>query len=40
MDLADTGGTVTLISGLVILAGVLGVVLPMLPGLLLARSAR
>jgi uncharacterized protein YqgC (DUF456 family) len=36
MDLADTGGTVTLISGLVILAGVLGVVLPMLPGLLLA----
>jgi uncharacterized protein YqgC (DUF456 family) len=36
MDLTDTGGTVTLISGLVILAGILGVLIPVLPGLLLS----
>ncbi len=35
MDLTDSGSTVTLISGLAVLAGVLGVVVPVLPGLLL-----
>jgi uncharacterized protein YqgC (DUF456 family) len=35
MDLNDTGGTVTLISGVVILVGILGVLIPVLPGLLL-----
>jgi len=35
MDVTDTGGTVTLISALVILAGILGVLIPVLPGLLL-----
>jgi hypothetical protein len=33
VDLADNGSTVTLISGLLILGGVLGVVVPVLPGL-------
>jgi uncharacterized protein YqgC (DUF456 family) len=36
MDLSERGGIVTLISAVVILAGILGVVLPVLPGLLLA----
>ena len=35
MDLADSGTTVNLVAGLVILVGVLGVVLPVVPGLLL-----
>ena len=35
MDLTETGTTVTLISGLAILVGVLGVLIPVLPGLLL-----
>ena len=35
MDLTDTGTTVTVIAGVAILAGVLGVVIPVLPGLLL-----
>jgi uncharacterized protein YqgC (DUF456 family) len=35
MDLADTGTTVTVIAGLAIGLGVLGVVIPVLPGLLL-----
>jgi uncharacterized protein len=35
MDLTDTGGSITLVSALVILAGILGVVIPVLPGLLL-----
>jgi hypothetical protein len=35
VDLSDSGSTVTLISGLAVLAGVLGVVVPVLPGLLL-----
>ncbi|WP_189078726.1 DUF456 domain-containing protein [Mangrovihabitans endophyticus] len=35
MDLSDTGATITLISGLVVLTGVLGVVIPLLPGLVL-----
>jgi hypothetical protein len=35
VDLTDSGSTVTLISGLAVLAGVLGVVVPVLPGLLL-----
>ncbi|GAA0810058.1 DUF456 domain-containing protein [Spirilliplanes yamanashiensis] len=35
MDLTDTGSTVTLLSGLAVLVGVLGVVIPVLPGLLL-----
>ncbi|KHD76198.1 DUF456 domain-containing protein [Actinoplanes utahensis] len=35
MDLSDTGTTVTVISGLVILTGVVGVLVPVLPGLLL-----
>jgi hypothetical protein len=36
VDLSDTGTTVTLISGLLIALGVLGVLLPVLPGLVLA----
>ena len=35
MDLGDSGTTVTLIAGVAILAGVLGVLIPVLPGLLL-----
>lgn len=35
MDLADTGATVTLLSGVAIAVGVFGVVIPVLPGLLL-----
>jgi uncharacterized protein YqgC (DUF456 family) len=35
MDLTDTGTAVTVISGLAILVGVLGVMIPVLPGLLL-----
>ena len=35
MDLTDSGTTVNLVAGVVILAGVLGVVIPVLPGLLL-----
>ena len=35
MDLSDTGAAVTLISGLVIVTGVIGVLVPVLPGLLL-----
>lgn len=35
MDLSDSGSTVTVISGVAIVAGVLGVLIPILPGLLL-----
>ena len=35
MDLSDSGGTITVISAVVILVGILSVVLPPLPGLLL-----
>jgi uncharacterized protein YqgC (DUF456 family) len=35
MDLTDAGGTVTLVAGLTILAGVLGVLVPVIPGLVL-----
>ena len=35
MDLSDSGTTVNLVAGLVILVGVLGVIIPVLPGLLL-----
>lgn len=35
MDLSETGTTVTIISGLMILIGTLGVMLPVVPGLLL-----
>jgi uncharacterized protein len=35
MDIGDTGGTITVISGVVILVGVLGVLIPVLPGLIL-----
>ncbi len=35
MDLSDTGTAVTVISGLVLLVGVLGVLVPVVPGLLL-----
>ncbi|GIF13099.1 DUF456 domain-containing protein [Actinoplanes teichomyceticus] len=35
MDLSDSGAAVNLVAGLVIAAGVLGVLLPVLPGLLL-----
>ena len=35
MDLSETGTTVTIISGLAILIGVIGVMLPVVPGLLL-----
>lgn len=36
MDLSDTGTTITLVSGILILAGILGVILPVIPGLLLS----
>jgi uncharacterized protein len=36
MDLSDSGTTVNLVAGVVILAGVLGVIVPVLPGLLLS----
>ncbi|MEV4708584.1 DUF456 domain-containing protein [Actinoplanes sp. NPDC049316] len=39
MDLTDTGTTVTLISGVAMTVGVLGVLLPVLPGLLLCWAA-
>ncbi|MFI5491618.1 DUF456 domain-containing protein [Actinoplanes sp. NPDC051859] len=39
MDLSDTGTTVTLIAGVLMLAGVLGVLLPVLPGLVLCWAA-
>ena len=39
MDLSDSGTTVTLIAGVAMLAGVLGVVIPVLPGLLLCWLA-
>ncbi|MBW6438561.1 DUF456 domain-containing protein [Actinoplanes hulinensis] len=38
MDLSDTGSAIALISGLVILTGVVGVLVPVLPGLLLTWS--
>ncbi|GGQ54782.1 DUF456 domain-containing protein [Couchioplanes azureus] len=39
MDLSDTGTTVTVIAGVAMLVGVLGVVIPVLPGLLLCWAA-
>jgi uncharacterized protein len=36
MDLTDTGGTVAVIAGIAIALGVVGVVIPVLPGLLLS----
>jgi uncharacterized protein YqgC (DUF456 family) len=36
MDLSDSGTTITVIAGVVIALGVLGVVIPMIPGLLLS----
>jgi uncharacterized protein YqgC (DUF456 family) len=36
VDLSDSGTAITMISGLVILLGVIGVLLPVLPGLVLA----
>jgi uncharacterized protein YqgC (DUF456 family) len=39
MDLSDSGTTVNLIAGVAMLAGVLGVVIPVLPGLLLCWAA-
>ena len=39
MDLTDSGTTVNLIAGVALLAGVLGVVVPVLPGLLLCWLA-
>ncbi|MEU4218874.1 DUF456 domain-containing protein [Actinoplanes sp. NPDC026623] len=39
MDLTDTGTTVTVIAGVAMLAGILGVVIPVLPGLLLCWLA-
>ncbi|MEU8238631.1 DUF456 domain-containing protein [Actinoplanes missouriensis] len=38
MDLSDTGGAITLLSGLLIAIGAVGVMLPVLPGLLLSWS--
>ncbi|GLY06076.1 MULTISPECIES: DUF456 domain-containing protein [Actinoplanes] len=35
MELSDTGTAITIISGILILTGVIGVILPVLPGLLL-----
>ncbi|GLY95868.1 membrane protein [Actinoplanes sp. NBRC 103695] len=35
MDLTDTGTTATLIAGIVIVVGILGVVIPVIPGLIL-----
>ncbi|MET8150718.1 DUF456 domain-containing protein [Actinoplanes sp. NPDC049668] len=39
MDLTDTGTVVTLIAGVAMLTGILGVVIPVLPGLLLCWLA-
>ena len=39
MDLSDSGTTVTVIAGVAMLAGILGVVIPVLPGLLLCWLA-
>ena len=39
MDLSDTGTTVNLIAGVAMLVGVVGVVIPVLPGLLLCWAA-
>ena len=39
MDLTDSGTTVSLITAVVLLAGILGVVIPVLPGLLLCWLA-
>jgi len=39
MDLTDSGTTVNLIAGVTLLAGILGVVVPVLPGLLLCWLA-
>jgi uncharacterized protein YqgC (DUF456 family) len=39
MDLTDSGTTVNLIAGVALLAGILGVVIPVLPGLLLCWLA-
>jgi uncharacterized protein len=39
MDLTDAQGTVTVLCGLAILAGIIGVVVPVLPGLLLSWAA-
>src|SRR4051794_25016219 len=39
MDLTDTGTTVTVIAGVAMLAGILGVVIPVLRGLLLCWLA-
>ncbi|MEU7909122.1 DUF456 domain-containing protein [Actinoplanes sp. NPDC049118] len=39
MDLTDTGTVVTVIAGVAMLAGILGVVIPVLPGLLLCWLA-
>jgi uncharacterized protein YqgC (DUF456 family) len=36
MDLTDSGGVITLVAGVVIALGVVGVVIPVLPGLLLS----
>lgn len=36
MDLSDNGTTINLVAGVMVLAGVLGVVIPVLPGLLLS----
>src|SRR4051812_32031897 len=36
MDLTDSGSTVTLIAGVAVLLGVVGVVIPVVPGLLLS----
>ncbi|WP_433295375.1 DUF456 domain-containing protein [Actinoplanes sp. CA-030573] len=36
MDLSDTGGSITLIAGIAVALGVVGVVIPVLPGLLLS----
>jgi uncharacterized protein YqgC (DUF456 family) len=39
MDLTDSQGTVTVLCGLAILVGIVGVVVPILPGLLLSWAA-
>jgi uncharacterized protein YqgC (DUF456 family) len=39
MDLSDSAGTVNVISGIAIVVGVLGVLIPVLPGLLLCWAA-
>ncbi|MFI1994305.1 DUF456 domain-containing protein [Actinoplanes sp. NPDC020271] len=38
MDLSDSGNAVTVIAGVLIVAGVFGVILPIIPGLLLSWS--